>query len=67
MHPSINRDWLGLVLIAIACAIAIHHLFISGRFFDVDDVLHHEFFMALSGSLGLGIVIGARLTGSRTG
>jgi hypothetical protein len=61
----LRRDWLGLVCIVIACLIGVHHLVISGRFFDVDDVLHHEFLMALSGGLGVGIVIGARLTGHR--
>jgi hypothetical protein len=38
--------------------IGFHHFIISGKFFDVEDVLHHEFLMALFGGIGLGVIIG---------
>ena len=44
--------WVGLGLVGIAILIGLHHLYIAGVFFEMKDVLHHEWFMALSGSLG---------------
>lgn len=52
--------WVGLGLVGIAILIGLHHLYIAGVLFEMEDVLHHEWFMALSGALGLGILIGLR-------
>jgi hypothetical protein len=49
--------WLGLGLIILTLLISFHHFLVSGRFFDLKDVLHHEFLMALFGGVGLGIII----------
>jgi hypothetical protein len=51
---------LGILCLFLALLIGIHHLLISGRWFDLWDVLHHEFFIALTGGMGLGILLGQR-------
>ena len=50
--------WLGISLVIITFVISFHHFVISGTFFDMKDILHHEFLMALFGGVGLGIIIG---------
>ncbi|MCK4320632.1 hypothetical protein KAW11_03360 [Candidatus Bathyarchaeota archaeon] len=44
--------------------ILIHHLVTMGRIFDVNDVLHHEFFAGITIAFGLGILT-FRMKGSR--
>jgi hypothetical protein len=56
---------LGISLLIIAFLISIHHFVIAGRFFDMEDIMHHEFLLALFGGVGLGIIIGARLNVDR--
>jgi hypothetical protein len=55
---------LGLVSLFLAFLISVHHLLVAGRWFDLRDVLHHEFFIALAGGVGLGILFGARFSDS---
>lgn len=49
---------LGFFCLLLAFLIAVHHLVVAGRWFDMRDVLHHEFFIALTGGLGLGLLLG---------
>jgi hypothetical protein len=49
--------WFGFCLIILTFFISVHHFLVSGRFFDLRDVLHHEFLMALFGGVGLGIIL----------
>ena len=51
--------WLGIGLLVIAGLIGVHHFVIAGRFVDVKDVLHHEFFIALFGGVGFRVLLGA--------
>lgn len=41
----------------IALSISLHHFIISGKFYDIDDMLHHEFFLALFMGVGLGVLL----------
>ena len=50
--------------IFVGILILIHHLVTVGRIFDVNDVLHHEFFAGVIIAFGLGILI-FRMKGSR--
>jgi hypothetical protein len=51
---------LGLLGLFLALLIGIHHLLISGRWVDLGEVLHHVFCIALTGGIGLGILLGQR-------
>ena len=44
---------LGTILILTGLVILSHHLYISGRLFDLEDILHHEFFEAIFLTAGL--------------
>ena len=49
---------LGVSLLIITFLISFHHIIVSGKWFDMKDILHHEFLMALFGGVGLGIIVG---------
>ncbi|MCZ2808725.1 MAG: hypothetical protein O2V44_05165 [Candidatus Bathyarchaeota archaeon] len=51
---------LGFVFVLVGLLIVLHHLLISGRFFDLGDILHHEFFEAILFTAGLVLLITAR-------
>jgi hypothetical protein len=51
---------LGFVFVLVGLLILLHHLLISGRFFDLGDILHHEFFEAILFTAGLVLLITAR-------
>ena len=53
--------WVGLGFVGIAILFGLHHVYVTGYFFNMRDVLHHEWFMALSGGLGIGILLGLRV------
>jgi len=57
---KINARTLGFVFILVGLLILLHHLLVSGRFFDLGDVLHHEFFEAIFFTAGLVLLITAR-------
>ncbi len=50
--------------ISVGIIILIHHLVTIGRIFDVNDILHHEFFAGITIAFGLGI-LAFRMKGSR--
>ena len=57
---TLRTDLLGILCLLLAFLIGLHHLLVAGRWFDVRDVLHHEFFLALMGGLGVGLLVGHR-------
>jgi len=57
---KINARTLGFVFILVGLLILLHHLLVSGRFFDLGDVLHHEFFEAIFFTAGLVLLLTAR-------
>jgi hypothetical protein len=55
-----NARTLGFVFVLVGLLILLHHLLISGRFFDLGDILHHEFFEAIFFTAGLVLLLTAR-------
>jgi len=51
------RTATGLVFVVVGLLIVIHHFIICGRFFDLADILHHEFFEAIFFTAGLVLLI----------
>jgi hypothetical protein len=51
---------LGFVFVLLGLLIVLHHLLVTGRFFDLGDVLHHEFFEAIFFTAGLVLLLTAR-------
>jgi hypothetical protein len=43
----------GLGFVLVGLLIVIHHFLISGRLFDLRDILHHEFFWVIFFTAGL--------------
>jgi hypothetical protein len=54
---KINTRTLGFVFMLVGLLILFHHLLISGRIFDLADILHHEFFEAIFFTAGLALVL----------
>jgi hypothetical protein len=50
---------LGIIFILVGLLIILHHVVISGRLFDIEDMLHHEFFEAILFTAGITILITA--------
>jgi hypothetical protein len=48
-----NARKLGFVFILGGLLILLHHLLVTGRIFDLGDILHHEFFEAIFFTAGL--------------
>jgi len=44
---------IGWVLVLLGFLMVIHHLQVSGRFFDLGDMLHHEFFETILFTAGI--------------
>ncbi|MDH5691160.1 MAG: hypothetical protein OEY81_07025 [Candidatus Bathyarchaeota archaeon] len=55
-----NARILGFVFVLVGLLIGFHHLLVSGRFFDLGDILHHEFFEAIFFTAGLVLLLTAR-------
>jgi len=55
-----NARTLGFGFVLVGLLILLHHLLISGRFFDLGDILHHEFFEAIFFTAGLVLLLTAR-------
>ena len=51
---------LGFVLVLLGLLSVLHHLVISGRLFDLEDVLHHEFFEAVFLTAGIVLLLTAK-------
>jgi len=56
MNKKQNRT-LGILLVFSGLLIVFHHLFFIGRFFDLKDILHHEFFEAIFFTAGLVLLL----------
>jgi hypothetical protein len=54
---KINTRTLGLAFMLVGLLILVHHLLISGRIFDLADILHHEFFEAIFFTAGLVLLL----------
>jgi hypothetical protein len=52
----------GFVFVLLGALILLYHLLISGRFFDLGDIIHHEFFEAIFFTAGLVLILTAKLT-----
>jgi hypothetical protein len=48
---------IGFIFILLGLLIVLHHFVISGRFFDLGDILHHEFFEAIFLTAGLVLLL----------
>jgi len=48
---------LGILLVFLGLLTIFHHLFFTGRFFDLKDILHHEFFEAIFFTAGLVLLL----------
>jgi hypothetical protein len=51
----------GFIFVLLGLLIVFHHFIISGRFFDLGDILHHEFFEAIFFTGGLELLLTAKL------
>jgi len=47
----------GAVFVLVGLLIVFDHLLICGRFFDLGDILHHEFFEAIFFTAGLVLML----------
>jgi len=54
---KINARTLGFVFVLVGLLILFHHLLVSGRIFDLADILHHEFFEAIFFTAGLTLLL----------
>lgn len=52
-----NARKLGFVFILGGLLILLHHLLVTGRIFDLGDILHHEFFEAIFFTVGLMLLL----------
>jgi hypothetical protein len=52
---------LGFTFVLVGVLIILHHFIISGRLFDLGDILHHEFFEAIFLTAGLVLLLTAKL------
>lgn len=52
-----KTETFGIVLTIIGTLMVLHHVFLWQRLFDMEDVLHHEFFEAISLTAGITLLI----------
>jgi len=50
---------LGIIFIVIGWVVILHHIIISGKPLDLEDMLHHEFFEAILLTAGITMLITA--------
>ncbi len=48
---------LGFTFVLAGILMVIHHVIISGRLFDIRDILHHEFFEAIAFTAGIVLLL----------
>ncbi len=51
---------IGGILVLLAILGVIHHVWITGRLFDVGDMLHHEFFEAILLTAGIVLIFATK-------
>ena len=56
MEKSDARN-LGFVFVLAGLLMIVHHIIVSGRVFDLADVLHHEFFEAILLTAGVVLLL----------
>jgi hypothetical protein len=49
----------GIIFILFGLLLILHHVIITGRPFDIEDILHHEFFEAILFTAGITMLITA--------
>ncbi len=63
-----NGKWLSLIIgilfFIFTFFILLDHYFLTGIWFEVEDV-HHETFVLSTAAMGIGVLIGAILSGSK--
>jgi len=59
MNKKQSRTF-GILLVFLSLLGVLHHLIIAGRFFDLKDILHHEFFEAILFTAGLTLLLVSR-------
>jgi hypothetical protein len=47
----------GFVFVLLGLLTVVHHVSVSGRFFDIRDMLHHEFFEAILFTAGIVLLL----------
>ena len=52
-----KTERIGVLLIIIGTLMVLHHIYLSQRPFDIEDILHHEFFEAISLTAGITLLI----------
>lgn len=56
-HPILIPLFLVLTSITIASSIIAHHYLTCGRFADIGDILHHEYFASIMFAFAIGIIV----------
>lgn len=59
MNKKQSRKF-GILLVFLGLLVVLHHLIFAGRFFDLEDILHHEFFEAILFTAGLTLLLVSR-------
>ena len=54
---NLKNETLGVILVLVGLLILFHHFYYTGRFFDLGDILHHEFFEAIFFTAGLVLLL----------
>jgi len=52
-----KTETFGILLIITAALMVLHHICLWQRPFDIEDILHHEFFEAISLTAGIALLI----------
>ncbi|MFA5363608.1 MAG: hypothetical protein WC325_00305 [Candidatus Bathyarchaeia archaeon] len=56
MHKN-TISIVGAIFVLVGVLIVVHHVAICGRLFDLGDILHHEFFEAITFTAGIVMLI----------
>ena len=48
---------IGVIFVCLGLLIVVHHFLVSGRLFDLADMLHHEFFEAILLTAGIVLLL----------
>ncbi len=52
-----ERKTLGILLVLIGLLTVVHHIYITGRPFDLGDITNHEFFEAILFTAGITLLL----------
>jgi len=62
-----KTETFGILLIIIGTLMILHHVYTWERFFDIEDILHHEFFEAIFFTAGITLLISNYYNKRRSG